>query len=97
MSTRRWGQRLHPPSELERPVEQREWVTHTEAAAHVGCHPFTIRNWRRNGLLPNTRHTTRNRYLYLRADLERAAASERYHGLGVDYEKLLNASKDDRS
>lgn len=59
-----------------RPVEQRAWLTRSEAATLVGCHEFTIRNWLRAGLLPHTQ-TVKGRRLILRADLVRVVRGPR--------------------
>ena len=80
--------RPDPLAVLRRPVEEREWLTVVEAAEFAGCHRFTIRNWRRGGLLPNTEHPSPKLYLYLRADLQRVTRAPRYKAHGVDYAAL---------
>ena len=77
-----------PLAVLRRSVQEREWLTVVEAAEFAGCHRFTIRNWRRGGLLPNTGHPMTNIYLYLRADLKRVIHAPQYRAHGVDYAAL---------
>jgi hypothetical protein len=68
------------------PAEEWEWLTAVEAAEFAGCGPYTVRNCRRGGLLPNTQHPSPKVYLY-RADLQRVMRAPRYNH-GVSYRTL---------
>jgi hypothetical protein len=60
-----------PPTRAEQlvaPVEEREWLTATEAGDLVGVGKSTIARWRRLGLLQHTLYADQPRPLYLRAD-----------------------------
>jgi hypothetical protein len=76
-----------PPTRAEQlavPVEEREWLTASEAAAVVGVGASTIPRWRKLGFLPNTMYVGRPRPLYLRADLLRIIAAPRAANGGID-------------
>ncbi len=48
---------------------QETYLLVKEAAELIGCSPNTIRNWGREGKLPEYRHPLNNYRLYRRADL----------------------------
>ena len=78
----------HPLAVLRQPVSEREWLSQTEAAKFAGRSAFTIRDWRRGGLLPNTQRPTTGTYLYLRADLRRVLRGPLYKNRGVDHQAV---------
>lgn len=80
-----------PLAVLRRPVDQRGWLTVTEAAAYLGKDPETVRNWLNRGVLPNTDRRVANRHLYLRADLDRVMAAPRRGKRQIypDFDQLL--------
>ena len=48
---------------------QQTYLLVKEAAELIGCSPNTIRNWGREGKLPEYRHPLNNYRLYRKADL----------------------------
>lgn len=48
---------------------QQTYLLVKEAAELIGCSPNTIRNWGREGKLPEYRHPLNNYRLYRRTDL----------------------------
>jgi excisionase family DNA binding protein len=75
--------------QLALPVDEREWLTATEAAELAGVGKSTIPRWLRLGLLPHTQYADRPRPLYLRADVLRVMAAPRASNGGIDPEAAL--------
>jgi hypothetical protein len=82
--TRRWKL-----AELRTPVEQREWLSLSEAARHLRSSRRTIHGWNEAGLLPNTREPAKGSRLYLRADLDRVRHAPRRGAKQIDRKALL--------
>jgi hypothetical protein len=78
-----------PPVRAEAPlppIEQREWLTRSEAIAATGASSSAIGQWLAAGLLPSTlEHGTRR---YARSDLERVLAATERDGRGVRWSAL---------
>ena len=55
----------------QKPVYTRQYLNGPEAAEYIGVHHNTLRNWGRNGRIPEYRHPVNNYRLFKVSDLDK--------------------------
>ena len=58
-------------------MQDKTWLTTTEAAGYLGVHVETLRNWARKGTIPAAKLGNRGGFRFKREELDRFLESRR--------------------